>query len=333
MTSERLQEQACLYAAGALPPHETRAMEEAMRSDPALRQLVEDLQNVGESLAASIPQLPPPPGAKQKIFARLDALPSPAVITADFPRSATRRAVPLWVPLALAASIVLFGGILMVNRNGEIQRAAESQKQIQALESNVAELSEQARTMRVQSVQFTNLQGQLDRAVQRMLTLSTQTVTLEQQLRQTDVLRRDLESAARRAAELSTQSAALQARLAELQGLQNVSLMQIKFLKSLLENSPDSVGVSIWDKENQKGVFVADNMPLLPDDKQYQLWILDPKYTSPVSAGIFSVDAKGHARVEFQPALAVERSDHFAVSIERRGGTTQPEGRVVLLTP
>jgi anti-sigma-K factor RskA len=32
---------------------------------------------------------------------------------------------------------------------------------------------------------------------------------------------------------------------------------------------------------------VVENIGLLPADKDYQLWVIDPKYPTPVSAGVF----------------------------------------------
>jgi anti-sigma-K factor RskA len=331
MTREQRQEQACLHAVGALPPDEVRDLEEAMRQDPALRAEFESWRDVSDSVALGIPQVPPPPGLKQKIFAQLDAAP-PLTVLPTSELVSPRRVIPLWMPLAAAAAIVLLGTILVGNRETAREESRQLAAKIQALEDNAAKLAEQSRTVEKQSGQIQVLQQQLQTAVERTLTLSTQSVALQNQLRQAEALKRDLDAMNQRANQLSKDSDILRAQLAELQSAQRVSLMQITLLKSLLDGSPDSAGVSVWDKEHQKGIFVADKLPPLADDKTYQLWILDPKYTTPVSAGIFAVDDQGHARVEFTPALPVDRSDRLAVSIERRGGAPQPEGRIVLLT-
>ncbi len=331
MTKEQRQEQACLHAAGALPADEAREFEDALRHDTALRAEFESWRDVTDSVALGIPQVAPPPGLKQKIFAQLDSappltiLPAPAALPPG-------RVIPLWMPLAAAAAIVLLGTLLVGNREAAREESRQLAAKVQALEDHAAKLSEQTRLVDKQSGQIQILQQQLQVAADRTLTLNTQSVALQNQLRQTEALKRDLDAMNQRANKLSADSDGLRAQLAELQSAQRVSLMQITMLKSLLEGSPESAGVSVWDKEHQKGIFVADKLPPLPDDKTYQLWVLDPKYTTPVSAGTFTVDDNGHARVEFTPVLPVDRSDRLAVSIERRGGVPQPEGRIVLLT-
>ena len=328
MISEHLQEQACLYAAGALPPKEARELEAALRRDAELRRLVEELREASALIASGIPQLPPPPGLKQALFDRIDAG-AAAVLNPDF------RPVPRafsWISLAAAACFAGLCLVLVWNGRSTKQQTAELADKIKVLEAGSEKLTDQTYTVQTQAGQITLLQQQLQSAAQRLITLSTQTLALQNQAGQTEVLRRELDAMNRRANDLSTLSDALRAQIAELQSAQRISLMQISLLKSLLEDSPDSVGVSVWDKEHQKGVFVADKLPTLPDDKTYQLWILDPKYTMPVSAGVFVVDATGRARVEFTPTLPVDRSDRLAVSIERTGGVPQPEGKIVLLT-
>ena len=99
MTREQLQEQACLHAVGALPADETAGFEEAMRHDGALRAEFESWRDVGDSVALGIPQVAPPPGLKQKIFAQLDAAP-PLTILPTPEASPARRIIPLWMPLA-----------------------------------------------------------------------------------------------------------------------------------------------------------------------------------------------------------------------------------------
>lgn len=331
MTREQRQEQACLHSVGALPADEARDFAEAMRHDAALRGEFESWRDVSDSVALGIPQVAPPPGLKQKIFAQLDAAPPLAILPAPEPVLA-RRVIPLWMPLAAAAAVVLLGTILVGNREVAREESRQLAAKVQVLEENAAKLADQTRLVDKQSGQIQILQQQLQAAADRALTLNTQSVALQSQLRQAEALKRDLDAMNQRANKLSADSDILRAQLAELQSAQRVSLMQITMLKSLLEGSPDSAGVSVWDKEHQKGIFVADKLPPLPNDKTYQLWVLDPKYTTPVSAGTFTVDDNGHARVEFTPALPVDRSDRLAVSIERRGGVPQPEGRIVLLT-
>lgn len=103
--------------------------------------------------------------------------------------------------------------------------------------------------------------------------------------------------------------------------LQNV---RIAMLSSQLTDSPKAVAVSLWDDQQQQGVFVVQNLKPLPADQDYQLWVIDPKYPSPVSAGVFQVDAQGNVRLKFKTDKLIEVADKFAVTQEPKGGLATP---------
>jgi anti-sigma-K factor RskA len=94
-------------------------------------------------------------------------------------------------------------------------------------------------------------------------------------------------------------------------------------LNSLLADAPKAIAVSLWDNQNQNGVFVAQNLKSLPADKDYQLWVLD-NGTTPVDAGVFHVDENGGVRVEFKAKLPVKTAGRFAVTEEIKGGVAAP---------
>ncbi|MDQ6631891.1 MAG: anti-sigma factor [Verrucomicrobiota bacterium] len=122
----------------------------------------------------------------------------------------------------------------------------------------------------------------------------------------------------------------LQSSLDELRTKDRVSQVRIAMLNSLLESSPKAVAFSVWDAEKQDGVLLVQNLAVLPTDKDYQLWVIDPKHPAPVSAGVFSVDEKGTVRFRFKPTSAVMSADKFAVTVEKKGGAAAPQGKMVL---
>ena len=68
-------------------------------------------------------------------------------------------------------------------------------------------------------------------------------------------------------------------------------------------------------------------------DKDYQLWLIDPQYKSPVSAGIFAMDpATGEAHVKFKTDKAIDTIAKFAISLEAKGGMPEPHGPIVMLS-
>ena len=77
MIGEPQQEQAALYALGALPAAEVTALEAEMSRNPELRALVRRLQGTVAMVAGAVPTVALPPGLKQKVMQRIDALGKP----------------------------------------------------------------------------------------------------------------------------------------------------------------------------------------------------------------------------------------------------------------
>jgi anti-sigma factor ChrR (cupin superfamily) len=73
MIDEQQQEQAALYAAGALPPDERQTFEAGLRANGELREFVRELQRAASSLAMSAPAVPLPPGLKDKVLRRVES--------------------------------------------------------------------------------------------------------------------------------------------------------------------------------------------------------------------------------------------------------------------
>jgi len=79
------------------------------------------------------------------------------------------------------------------------------------------------------------------------------------------------------------------------------------------------------------GVLKLTNVPQAGAGKDYQLWVIDPKYPAPVSGGLVPVNAEGIARVSFAPDRPISRADKFAISLEPAGGVPKATGPIVLL--
>lgn len=109
-----------------------------------------------------------------------------------------------------------------------------------------------------------------------------------------------------------------------LQETNRLASLRIAMLGSMLADSPKAVAVSLWDEKEQCGVFVVQNLKPLPVGKDYQLWVIDPKYLTPVSAGVFQVDAQGNVRLPFKVDKLITSPDKFAVTQEPKGGLPVP---------
>ena len=95
-------------------------------------------------------------------------------------------------------------------------------------------------------------------------------------------------------------------------------------LNTQLADAPKAIAVSLWDSEKQEGVFVVQNMKPLPAGRDYQLWVIDPQYKIPVSAGVFQVDDQGTVRVDFKANKTIQTASKFAVTEEPKGGLAVP---------
>ncbi len=123
---------------------------------------------------------------------------------------------------------------------------------------------------------------------------------------------------------LQSQTQDLKKLVVKLSETNRLAGLRIAMLNSLLEDSPKTVAVSLWDNNQQRGVFLVQNLKPAPADKDYQLWVIDPKYALPVSAGIFRVDEQGNLRVEFKADKPIETANKFAVTVEPKGGQPTP---------
>ena len=128
-----------------------------------------------------------------------------------------------------------------------------------------------------------------------------------------------------------TESADLRQTVAKLRESNRLAAVRIALLDSLVSADPKAVAVSVWDNERQNGVFIVKNLKPPPTNKDYQLWIIDPKYPSPVDAGVFQVDAKGNLRQEFHAKSPIQLASQFAVTIEKKGGAEVPDVKSMVL--
>ena len=74
MISQQQQEQAGLYAVGALPDAEREAFETALKTDVELQRSVHQLQRATDLLAMSSPPMPPPGALRDKVLKRIASL-------------------------------------------------------------------------------------------------------------------------------------------------------------------------------------------------------------------------------------------------------------------
>lgn len=125
-----------------------------------------------------------------------------------------------------------------------------------------------------------------------------------------------------------------ESRIAALLQQADLARLKIASLASLLADSPQAQAIAVWSPEAQEGILAVENLPALPADRDYQLWVIDPQYPIPVDGGVFTVEpASGEARLQFKPKERIAHVAKFAVSLERKGGVAKAEGPMVLIGP
>ncbi len=95
-------------------------------------------------------------------------------------------------------------------------------------------------------------------------------------------------------------------------------------------NRPLPQGKAIYVQSSGKLLFVASNLPALPDDKAYELWVL-PAVGSPLPAGVFRPDAKGGGVVVNPPLNAGVAAKGFAITIESKEGSPVPTTKPMMV--
>jgi len=118
-------------------------------------------------------------------------------------------------------------------------------------------------------------------------------------------------------------------QIADLRKAGDLAQLKIARLASLNKNSPEAVAIAVWNPLKQEGVLTVENLPLIQQDQDYQLWVVDPQYKNPVNGGVFTVDQRGAAHINFRPDQPVTAATQFAISRERKGGVPKAEGPMV----
>ena len=127
------------------------------------------------------------------------------------------------------------------------------------------------------------------------------------------------------------ETADLKTQIHDLAERDTLAKVKIATLSAQVDAYSKASAVIVWDPQKQRGIVKLANVPRPESGKDYQLWVIDPKYPQPVSGGLVPVDAEGMARVSFEPTQPISKADKFAISIEPAGGVPKPTGSIVLL--
>ena len=148
---------------------------------------------------------------------------------------------------------------------------------------------------------------------------------------QLDAQQQRMDALNRVADTLRSESADLRQTVLRLQQSNRLANIRIAVLNSQLHTDPQALAVSVWDNERQSGVVVVRHLKPPPKDKDYQLWIIDPRYPTPVDAGLLKVDDSGNGRVDFKARQPIQNANQFAVTEEIKGGAPVPTLKAMVL--
>lgn len=104
---------------------------------------------------------------------------------------------------------------------------------------------------------------------------------------------------------------------------QRVTLVSVKA-------PPQPQGKAFYLRNRSSLVFVANNMPALPPQKAYELWLI-PTQGAPIPAGVFKPDARGGATVVNPPIPVGTQAKAFAITVESESGASAPTMPIVMM--
>jgi anti-sigma-K factor RskA len=93
---------------------------------------------------------------------------------------------------------------------------------------------------------------------------------------------------------------------------------------------PQPQGKAIYVRERSSLIFLASNMPALPPQRSYELWLI-PTNGAPIPAGMFKPDARGSATVVEPPLPGSVEAKAFAITVEPEQGSSAPTMPIVMM--
>lgn len=104
---------------------------------------------------------------------------------------------------------------------------------------------------------------------------------------------------------------------------QRVTLVAVK-------TPPQPQGKAFYLRNRGSLVFLANNMPALPPQKAYELWLI-PTSGNPIPAGTFRPDAHGSGSVVNPPLPAGTEAKAFAITVENEAGSAAPTTPILMM--
>jgi anti-sigma-K factor RskA len=137
---------------------------------------------------------------------------------------------------------------------------------------------------------------------------------------------------AQRVARLQSESAEQQAQLERareiVETLTATNALRVTLVAA--KAPPQPQGKAIYVRDRSSLIFLASNLPPLPPQKAYELWLI-PISGAPIPAGVFKPDAQGSATVINPPLPAGVEAKTFAITVEPEQGSSTPTMPIVMM--
>jgi anti-sigma-K factor RskA len=310
MIDEQTQELVLQYLLGELDPSQMETVRTRIEADTELKNFALKVEETVGSIAYAVQPIAAPPDIHERILRveRRPVLPAP-----EAPRS--RRAALSFIPWALAASLAIACIILGLDRERVRNRLS---KELAALQETNAQTGKALAQLEQKSADSEKGLAALE---QKNAGAQTELAALRQKAAEQD----------QAVAALTQKDADSQKELAALRQRNLLSEVKIATLTAQVAKFQQTNAVVVWDTGLRSGVLLLDKLPPPAPGKDYQLWVIDPSKPIPVSAGVLSVPSVGLIRTSFHPTQPVQSAAAFAISVEKSGGSTKPEGQIILL--
>jgi anti-sigma-K factor RskA len=298
--------QAEIYALDALDGDELTAFERHLTAGcPTCERHILTTREALTLLPRALPPVAPPADVKERLLAQIAAEPSGPQPVARLPR---RRWWTVGASALAAACLLIALGYQLYLARQELQRVHGVVSALRAeLDQRDAALQIERRELQLAAERVTALQAELAKRED----------TLEAERRE---LRRIERAVATMESELNERNETLRA----------LSTPQVRLVRLAgLAASPAASAQLLWNPADRTGLLLTTGLPQTPGDKVYELWAIAGN--EPVPAGIFAVDAAGHAFLRLPPLPRTRRFDKFAVTVEPAGGVPKPTGAMHLL--
>jgi anti-sigma-K factor RskA len=324
MIDEQTQDLVMQYVLGELDSSKAGQVRTQIESNDELKKFVFEMEETVGSLAYAARPIAAPADIPQRI---LRAEGGSVQVAPQAPKS--KRSGFNFIPWALAACLAIACILLVLDRERvrdgySKELAALRQTNAQTTDA-LAQLQQKSAASEKEIASFRDkaagLEKQLTAIQQKNVEAETELAAVKQKGAASE----------QAVAELTQKDADAQKELADLRQRNLLSEVKIATLKAQVAKFQQASAVVIWDPVQRSGILELDKLPPPAPGKDYQLWVVDPSNPIPVSAGVLSIPSVGLIRTSFHPAQPVQSAAAFAISIEKSGGSTKPEGQIILL--